>query len=317
MKAPSSGPTEEREPLRTIRKLQSERFSRYFLLLLLFSLTVLFFNMIKIFLIPVLMAAVFATLFYPLYLKVLRPIPQRRGLAAFFSCLILLLGLLLPLILLGNIVTHQAVAFYTSAEEKVREIVMKGESGPLGRIKNSPFVHRFYLDRLDWQAITADFAKATGSFLANIIKKTSGGAIYIIANIFITLFTIFYFFRDGEILRKRIRMLFPLSDEYEDALIARFVSVSRATLKGTVVIGLAQSTTGALTLWIFGVESPALWFVVMLILSMIPLVGAWLVMHPAAIIQILIGNIWQGIGILVVTIVIISSIDNVLRPRLV
>jgi len=56
---------------------------------------------------------------------------------------------------------------------------------------------------------------------------------------------------------------------------------------------------------------------VMLILSFIPIVGAWLVMHPAAIIQFLLGHHWQGIGIFLVTVLIISNIDNVLRPRLV
>ncbi len=70
-------------------------------------------------------------------------------------------------------------------------------------------------------------------------------------------------------------------------------------------------------MWIFGVPSPLLWFMVMLILSFIPIVGAWLVMHPAAIIQILLGHYWQGVGIFLITILIISSVDNVIRPRLV
>jgi predicted PurR-regulated permease PerM len=127
----------------------------------------------------------------------------------------------------------------------------------------------------------------------------------------------FYFFRDGTILINRIKYLVPLPEEYEDALIARFVNVSRATIKGTLVIGLIQSTIGAITLWIFGVNTPALWWVVMIILSLIPIVGAWAVMHPAALIQVLLGNVWQGVGIFLVTVLIISTIDNVLRPRLV
>ena len=48
----------------------------------------------------------------------------------------------------------------------------------------------------------------------------------------------------------------------------------------------------------------------MVILSMIPLIGAWIVMHPAAIIQILAGNVWQGMGIFLVTIIVISNIDK-------
>ncbi len=66
-----------------------------------------------------------------------------------------------------------------------------------------------------------------------------------------------------------------------------------------------------------GVDSPILWGVVMVILSVIPLVGAWLVLHPAAIVQLIWGIYWQGITILLVMLLVIGSIDNLLRPRLV
>jgi len=97
----------------------------------------------------------------------------------------------------------------------------------------------------------------------------------------------------------------------------RFVSVSRATVKGTLVIGLVQGTLGGLTLWIFGVSSPILWGLVMVILSIIPLVGGWLVLYPAAVIQLILGNTWEGVGIIIVTAVVISNVDTLLRPRLV
>jgi predicted PurR-regulated permease PerM len=315
MTEPASAPTEERE--KAIRRLQSERFSRYFLLLLLLGITVVFFNMMKVFLIPIIMAGVFAALFYPMYSDILKWVRNRRGLASFISCVILLLVLLVPLVLLGNIVSRQAVLLYSTGQQRITDIIAKGESGPLGTLKHSAFVQRFHLDRLNWKEIGSDLAKTTGTILAVVISKTSGGAIYAVAQLFIILFTIFYLFRDSQLLLSRIRVLLPLNQIYEEALIWRFVTVSRATIKGTVLIGLIQSTIGAITLWIFGVDSAALWFVVMLILSMIPLVGAWLVMHSAALIELLIGNVWQALGIFLVTVLIISTIDNVLRPRLV
>jgi len=60
-----------------------------------------------------------------------------------------------------------------------------------------------------------------------------------------------------------------------------------------------------------------LWAVVMIVLSIIPFFGPWIIMIPAAIVQIIWGNIWQGIGIAAITFVIISNVDNLLRPRLV
>jgi predicted PurR-regulated permease PerM len=127
----------------------------------------------------------------------------------------------------------------------------------------------------------------------------------------------FYFFRDGKDLLKRVRRLIPLDREYKNAIAARFSSVARATVKGTLLIALAQGTLSGITLWIFGVGSPFLWGVVATLLSVIPLVGAWLVLYPAAFIQILTGHLWQGIGILIVTILVIVNVDNLMRPRLV
>ncbi|MCI0411228.1 AI-2E family transporter [bacterium] len=306
------GPHEER-----IRKLQSEKFSRYFLLVLFIGIIILFFNMIKIFLIPIVLAAVITTLFYPFYLSLLSGVRNRRNIAAFLCCFVLLIVFLIPLFFLAQIVSGEAAQFYQTAGQKLREWFSPGQDGLLMRLQQNPWFQRLRLDQWNWQQALGDVFSNAGSLLATIISKTSGGAFYLLANVFVTLFICFYFFRDGESMMKSIRKLVPLSDRYIDALIGRFTLVSRATIKGTVVIGLIQSTLGAITLWIFGVGSPLLWFMVMLILSFIPIVGAWLVMHPAAIIQFLLGHHWQGIGIFLVTILIISNIDNVIRPRLV
>ncbi len=82
-----------------------------------------------------------------------------------------------------------------------------------------------------------------------------------------TLFTMFYFFRDGKDLLRRLRSLIPLDREYKNAIAARFSSVARATVKGTLLIALVQGTLSGLTLWIFGVGSPFLWGVVATLLS--------------------------------------------------
>ena len=306
------GPRDEK-----IRKLQSEKFSRYFLLVLVIAIIVLFFSMIKIFLIPIVLAAIITTLFYPFYLSLLRGTRNRRNVASFLCCFVLLIVFLIPLFLLAQIVSGEASQFYETAGQKVREWLSPGQDGLLMRLQKYPWFQRLRLDQWNWQQALGDVFANAGTLLATIISKTSGGAFYLFANVFVTLFICFYFFRDGESMMKTIRNMVPLSDRYIDAMIVRFASVSRATIKGTVVIGLIQSTLGAITLWIFGVGSPLLWFMVMLILSFIPIVGAWLVMHPAAIIQVLLGHHWQGIGIFLVTIFIISNIDNVLRPRLV
>jgi predicted PurR-regulated permease PerM len=315
----SSAPAPPLRPRRThrVRRLQAERFSRYFLLAAVIGVVVLFISMIKMFLLPIVLAAVITTLFYPFYLSLLHGVRNRTNVASFLCCFVLLIVFLIPLFLLAQIVSGEAAQFYSTAEKTVKEWLAPGGPVWLQKLQQHPWVSQLPLDRINWEKTFGGVFTTGGTLAAAVISKTSGSAFYFFANVFITLFICFYFFRDGQSVVASIRRLVPMNERHVDALIARFVAVSRATIKGTAVIGLIQSTLGAITLWIFGVGSPLLWFMVMLILSFIPIVGAWLVMHPAAIIQVLLGHYWQGIGIFLVTVFIISSIDNIIRPRLV
>ncbi|HKV09823.1 MAG TPA: AI-2E family transporter, partial [Thermoanaerobaculia bacterium] len=297
--------------------MNDKNLSRYFFIAVLIGTTIVFFRMVQAFLIPILLAAVFATLFYPLYEAFLRVFRGRRNLAAFFSCFVLLLGLIVPLYLVADMVVREAIDLYQTAGQQIPDLLKKGEAGPLARLRTLPYLRDLKLEQIDWTATLKDAVTSAGSFMATVINKTSRGTLQVLVTLFTTLFTMFYFFRDGKSLLRRLRFLIPLDREYKNAIATRFASVARATVKGTMAIALVQGTLSGLTLWIFGVGSPFLWGVVATLLSIIPLVGAWLVLYPAAFIQIATGNLWQGIGILIVTILVIVNVDNLLRPRLV
>ena len=297
--------------------MDEKKLSRYFFFAVLIGTTVVFFRMVRIFLVPILLAAVFATLFYPLYEWLRRRFRGKKTLASFFCCFLLFLGLIIPLYAVADMVTREAIDFYHTAQKQMAEFMKTGPQGPLARLKNLPFVRDLRLDQFNWQSTVQNVASSAGTFAATVIRRTSQGTIQVIVMLFMTLFTMFYFFRDGKDLLRRVRALIPLDREYKNAIAARFSSVAKATVKGTLLIALVQGTLSGLTLWIFGVGSPILWGVVATLLAVIPLVGAWLVLYPAAFIQILTGHLWQGIGILIVTILVIVNVDNLMRPRLV
>lgn len=297
--------------------LYAKKFSRNYLLLLLLLVAVLFFNVIEIFLVPILLAAVFCSLFYPLYELLLGWTRQKPGLSALICCAVLLLGLMAPIYSVVYMVSAEGVALVKSAVPLVQDVFAKGDAGLLGKIKHYPIIRDIDFAVVDWQSALQDVAKNIGLIVTTIINKTSHGTFQVVTNLFITLFTMFYFFRDGQALVKHLKYLSPLDDAYEDGLINRFCSVSRATVKGTLLIGLAQGTLGGLTLWAFGIDSAILWGVVMVVLSVVPLVGVWLVLYPAAIIQLALGNILSGVAIIAITTIVISNVDSLLRPRLV
>jgi predicted PurR-regulated permease PerM len=296
---------------------EEKKLSRWFFLAALILTTLLFFRMVQTFLVPIALAAVFATLFNPLYQAFLRTFKGRRTLAAFFCCFVLFLGIILPLYGVAHLVTLEAIDFYRSVEGKVSELIKGGNEGITNKIEHLPWLRRLPLDQINWQENLQQIAAAVAGFVGGLINRGSRGTLEFLVLLFMTLFTLFYFFRDGPSMLRKLRSLVPLDREYKNAIAARFTSVARATVKGTLLIALVQGTLSGLTMWIFGVGSPFLWGVVATLLSIIPLVGAWLVLYPAALILAIQGNYWQAVGILVVTMVVIVNVDNLMRPRLV
>ena len=126
----------------------------------------------------------------------------------------------------------------------------------------------------------------------------------------------FYFYIDGPVILNRIIWLSPLNDQYEKKIIEKFVSVTRATIKGTLLIGIAQGILGGIVIWAVGIPSPIFWSLLMAILSIIPGVGVVIILLPASVFLIIKGSIIAGI-IMIASCIVIGLIDNFLRPMLV
>jgi predicted PurR-regulated permease PerM len=296
---------------------QDARFGRYFVLIMTLAIGFVFFKMIAGFLIPVILAAVFCGMTYGLYEKIVRWTRGRKGISAGLCCLLLLLLFLIPVYIVANLVAAEAVAFYDSAETLIKDLLAKGDQSFLGELGKNPLLVKLGINSINWQSSLQDIAKNTAGIVAKVINQATQSTFSLIANLFLTLFAMFYFYKDGERLIAYIKALSPLSDKYEEQLVRRFVAVSRATIKGTMLIGLIKGVVGGLCFWIFGIRSPILWGVVMAILSLIPMVGAWLVMYPAALALIILGQVWQGILLFLIAAIFVGNIDNVLQPRLV
>lgn len=291
-------------------------FSQYFLLFALLGILALFVIVIKGFIVPIIVAAVFCTLFHPLYRRMVKLMRGSAGWSAALTCLILLLVLLIPLYLLVNIVINQAVDFYESVGPSLEELFTSGSLAPES-ITSHPLYRQFKLDQVDWQATIKEGVTLISSYAGKVINATSRGTFAFLSSLIITLFTMFYFFRDGDQIVRKLLSYLPLTDDYKEQITDRFSSISRATIKGTFILGIIQGTLGGLTLWIFGFKAVVMWGMVMVILSLLPMVGAYLVLVPAALYEIAMGHSGAGIAILVISMVVISNVDNLLRPRLV
>lgn len=279
--------------------------------------TLAFLWMVRPFLLPVFWAAVLAVLFHGVYRGFLQLMPSWRNASALLTVLIAVIVVILPLVLLGIAVTNEVIALYQRLALGVVDV-----QAPLLWLEQqlpraAEYLQRYGLDPERVREIAIDTAAAASEFVARQALVLGRDAVQFAVLFFLMLYVLFFFIRDGErIVQMMIRAL-PLGDTREKLLFDRFVVVSRATVKGTLVVAAVQGFLGGVLLWAVGIQGAVLWGVLMAILALLPVVGTILVWGPAAVYLISVGDVTAGIIVLVGGFFVVSLIDNFLRPRLV
>jgi len=296
--------------------MDRETFQKGFLLLLTAAITLLFIGMLRPFLMAILLAGIFAGLAHPFYRRLLKRLGGRRTTAALLVMLVLVLAVLTPLLGVLGIVAAQALQVSESALPWVeRQIAQPDQLGEL--LESLPFQEHLAPHREQILTRAGEAVGSAGVFLFESLSATTRGTVNVLFQLFILLYAMFYFLKDGEALLDRILYYLPLRDDDERRMLDRFTSVTRATLKGTLLIGVAQGALAGAAFAVAGIEGAVFWGTVMVLLSVIPGIGTGLVWLPAAVILVASGRSGAGIGLALFCALVVGSVDNLLRPRLV
>jgi len=296
--------------------MQQRLVNRCVLVFILVFITLLFLNLIQPFLQAIFVAALFAAMFHPLYRSVLRRVGERRVLASALTIFIVLFFVVVPLALLLAVVTAQAVDIGQSATPWIRQqlstpglITQTLEGLPLYRYIE-PY-RELALERL------GDVAGIASGWLVDAMQSATLGTFSALFSVLVVLYTLFFFLMDGDRLLYYMLYYLPLNDEDETKLLHRFTSVTRATLKGTAVIGFLQGLLAGAALFFAGIPSAVFWAVAMMVLSVVPGIGTALVWIPAVIYLIVGGEYVTALVVALFCAVVVGTVDNVLRPKLV
>ncbi len=272
-----------------------------------------------------LLASVFLSyVFYPLYKWVHKKIKNKTAASLIVSFMIIIL-LLLPLFLVLNTLTKEAYITYLTSKQKILSVGELFDNCPesnrfcglityFGKFLNDPQV-KYHLQSTVEKATSYVIDSASG--LVFSIPK-------FILNFFVIIFTTFYLFKDGPDALKKLKRLLPLKDIYKVHLFEKFGDVTFAITYGYIVVAVIQGILGGLGFFIFGVNSPIIWGIIMAFAALIPFIGTSIVWFPAAFIKlldgILSGNMSTTIGgvlFILYGLVIISGIDNIIRPKII
>jgi len=263
--------------------MRQESFNKGFVLLLLLFISALFLAMIWQFLMTLIMAGIFSALFHPLYRRLQSGFGGRSSLAAGATLFLIVFLVLLPLAGFLGLVTSEAL----KVGQAVKPWIQKQISEPAAfsdLLEKIPFYDHIIPYKETILIKSGEMVGRLSSYLINSLSSVTVMTAQLLFLTFILLYTMFFFFVDGENILKRILHYLPLPPADEARMLDRFTSVTRATLKGMAVIGILQGGLAGAAFAAVGIPSSIFWGTVMIVMSIIPGIGTAIVWGPAAII---------------------------------
>lgn len=295
---------------------EARTFQRAFLLLFVVAISLLFLAMVRPFLIAVLLAGIFAGLFHPTYEWIARGVRGHNSWAAVLTVLLFLVVLVIPVSIFFGIVGAQALEVSSSVAPWIEtQVAHQDEFDRWVRRLPGAELLAPYKDEI--LARVGELAGGIGRIVARLLAQAARGTVVFVFMLFITLYSMYFFLKDGEKLLDKIIYYMPLEAEDEMRMVGKFMSVSRATIKGTFVIGVVQGGLAGLAFAVVGIPGAAFWGTVMAVLSIIPALGTGLVWVPAAIWLAATGHVGPAIGLTIWSVTVVGLADNFLRPWLV
>lgn len=290
-----------------------------FLLILVFLVLVGCYFVFRPFLTELFVAAIMATVFYTPYLRLTRFFRGRNNLAALVMCVLLLVIIILPALKMLVYAGEKSVSAYNASVEFF-------SSNSVNDFLEGDFFQRgvfHYLDlgRFDFNNET--FKETMLEALRQSSNWLISGATFalkestsFVISLLLIILAMFFFFVDGKQMLARLMHLSPLPDRYDEEIFRKFRAVSYTTFISTFVAAISQGVLGAIGFAIVGFPA-FLAGVLVALLSLLPYLGAAIFYVPVAVYYLLIGEIWQGIFILLWGSLIISTIDNVIRSYMI
>ena len=277
------------------------------------------FFFLKHYLMLVIFAAIMAHLFNPVHEWLLRK-GRSQGQAALITFALSMLVIIIPMIIVIIITVFQIERLVDSISTGNYSASLTDFGNDLVNsinqlLSNAGISYRVSIEQLAQNVSEA--AQTFGKSLVNDVLNSLSGFISFITTAIIYIYVFMSMLRNKAKIIATVKRLNPLGDEISELYLNRTGSMTKATVRGQFIIAFMQGLESAAVLSIAGLENLFFFFLMLLtVLSLIPL-GAGIVTIPIGIVMILTGNIWQGVLVIANHLLIVTNIDNVMRPRLV
>lgn len=294
----------------------NKKLNKRFIISLAIIISLAFLWMIKGFVITIILAAITAGLFYKIYLHILKRI-KKKGLSSAIVVILVLLVFVIPLTLFIGVVVDQASEISKDLVPVIREEIEKGKTQGFSLPEWLPFRDQLapYQDEIIKKL--SEFSSNIGNIIVTSLTSITQGTFLFFLQLFVFLYALFYFLMNGEKYLYDLRKYIPMEEDDFDKMLDKGLSVTRATIKGALFIGVLQGALIGIAFAIIGIKGAAFWGAICIVLSLIPSIGSGLVWVPAAIWLFIKGKTFAAIALAIWGGVVVGSLDNILRPKLI
>ena len=253
------------------------------------------------------LAGTLAFIFRPIYRGTLRFI-RSESVSALVVLLIVILIVFLPLVLFGVRIVGEATNLYGSL------------AANNGLDMGTTVTHflRTLFPSIQVPDISLNFSDVARQALAWFVQNL-GSVFSGIAQLFFTLLVssigLFYFLKDGDRFKEWLLEHIPLAKEYAEQIVSELETVVRSVIEGMLVVAIIQGIIVGVGFWIFGIPNPAFWGALTVIVTLVPIVGTWLVAIPGMIYLLVTGQAPLAIGLFIWCGVLVNLAYNLITPQ--
>ncbi len=293
--------------------------SKGFFIFILAVTTLAFFHILGPYFSAILWAAILAIIFHPLKTKIRKHLGDRNGLSSLLTLLVICLIVFIPLAIVASSLAVEFNALYNRLQGNQTELTTVAAS----IVNHLPDWLRHFLaennmnDAGAIQEKLSGVAMKGGQFFAGSLMMIGKSTFSFTIGFGVMLYLLFFLLKDGAYLVGLTLDAIPLSQFVKQHLFVKFAAVSRATVKGTVVVAAVQGALGGIAFWFADIQGSILWGSLMAFLSLIPAVGSAIIWLPVVLYFFFSGALVKALALTFFFVVVIGLIDNILRPLLV
>jgi len=258
----------------------------------------------------IIIALTFSIIAHPFYKKVIQIFRGNKGIASFLTIFLILIVIITPIVLLSIQVFGEAVSAYTSLSSG-KHFSLLPQLSWLDKYTGLSLYFEHFAENIE------QYIQRSALWIAQNLGSVFSSIAQITVNVFVGIFALYYFLKDGEKIHKLIIEKSPLSEEHTDQIFKKMTVAVKSVISGTLFIALIQGLMAGLGFFVLGVPQPALWGMITVVTALIPAIGTMITILPATAYLFFVVGPFPALGMLLWGIFVVSTIDNVLRPKLI